>query len=106
MSRGNYDAAAVEGRVVQIAHMQGSEATLDLRRLMVKQLTHTGSILRPRSIEEKATIAQALEKKVLPLLAQGRAKPVIDSTFPLQEVARAHFRMEAGEHIGKIVLTV
>ena len=102
----NYDAAAVEGRIIQIAHLKGSDVTLDLRRLMVKRLTHTGSTLRPRSVAEKAAIARALEEKVLPLLAQGRVKPVIDSTFPLEEAARAHARMEAGEHIGKIVLTI
>jgi NADPH2:quinone reductase len=101
----NYDAAAVEGRIVQIAHQKASEVTLDLRRLMVKRLTHTGSTLRPRSVADKAAIARALEERVLPLLEQGRAKPVIDSSFPLDEVARAHERMEAGEHIGKIVLT-
>jgi NADPH2:quinone reductase len=100
----NYDAAAVEGRIVQIAHQKTSEVTLDLRRLMVKRLTHTGSTLRPRTTAEKAAIARALEEKVLPLLAQGRGKPVIDATFPLEDAARAHARMEAGEHIGKIVL--
>jgi NADPH:quinone reductase len=102
----NYDAAAVEGRIVQIAHQKASEVTLDLRRLMVKRLTHTGSTLRPRTAAEKAVIARALEEKVLPLLAQGQAKPVIDATFPLADVVRAHARMEAGEHIGKIVLTL
>jgi NADPH2:quinone reductase len=102
----NYDAAAVEGRIVQIAHQKASEVTLDLRRLMVKRLTHTGSTLRPRSVADKAAIAQALEARVLPLLAQGRAKPVIDSTFPLADVQRAHARMESSEHIGKIVLTI
>jgi NADPH2:quinone reductase len=102
----NYDAAAVEGRIVQIAHQKASEVTLDLRRLMVKRLTHTGSTLRPRTVAEKAAIARALEEKVLPLLAQGQAKPVIDATFPLADVVRAHGRMEAGEHIGKIVLTL
>jgi NADPH2:quinone reductase len=101
----NYDAAAVEGRIVQIAHQKASEVTLDLRRLMVKRLTHTGSTLRPRAVADKGAIAQALEEKVLPLLAQGRVKPLIDSTFPLNEVVRAHARMESGEHIGKIVLT-
>jgi NADPH2:quinone reductase len=102
----NYEAAAVEGRIVQIAHLEASEVILNLRPLMVKRLTHTGSTLRPRSVAEKAIIARALEERVLPLLAQGRLKPVIDSTFPLDEVARAHERMETREHIGKIVLTI
>lgn len=102
----NYDAAAVEGRIVQIAHLQASEVTLDLRRLMVKRLIHTGSTLRPRSVAEKAAIARALEAKVLPLLEKGRVRPVIDATFPLDAVAKAHARIEAGAHIGKIVLTL
>ncbi len=102
----NYEAAAVEGRIVQIAFLKESEVTHDLRPLMVKRLTHTGSTLRPRSVAQKAAIARALTEKVVPLLAQGQVKPVIDCTFPLNEVARAHQRMEAGEHIGKIVLTI
>jgi NADPH2:quinone reductase len=102
----NYDAAAVEGRIVQIAFQKAGEVTHDLRPLMMKRLTHTGSTLRPRSVAEKAAIARALEEKVLPLLAQGRIKPVIDSTFRLGDVAQAHARMEGGDHIGKIVLTI
>ena len=102
----NYDAAAVEGRIIQIAHLKTSEVTLDLRRLMLKRLTHTGSTLRPRSVGEKAAIAEALEYRVLPLLAEGGVKAVIDSTFPLEQAAAAHARMEAGEHIGKIVLII
>jgi NADPH2:quinone reductase len=102
----NYEAAAIEGRIVQIAFLKESEVKHDLRPLMVKRLTHTGSTLRPRSVSQKAAIARALEERVMPLLAQGRVKPVIDSTFPLADVARAHQRMESGEHIGKIVLTI
>ena len=102
----NYAAAAVGGRIVQIAFLRGSQATLDLRPLMVKRLVHTGSTLRPRSVVEKAGIADALRAKVWPLLAAGRCKPVIDSTFPLAEAAGAHARMESSAHFGKIVLTV
>jgi len=102
--RRNYDAAAVEGRVVQIAFLTDSNVQLDLRPLMQKRLTHTGSTLRPRSVAEKAVIARALEERVLPLLAEGRVKPIIDSVFPLIEAVRAHERMDSGEHIGKIVL--
>jgi NADPH2:quinone reductase len=102
--RRNYDAAAVEGRVVQIAFLTDSNVQLDLRPLMQKRLTHTGSTLRPRSVAEKAVIARALEERVLPLLAEGRVKPIIDSVFPLSDAARAHERMDSGEHIGKIVL--
>jgi NADPH2:quinone reductase len=102
----NYEAAARDGRIVQIAFLQGSKVELDFTRLMLKRLVHTGSTLRPRSVAEKAAIARALEKHVLPLIAEGRCLPVIDSTFALEEVARAHARMDGGQHIGKIVLTV
>jgi NADPH2:quinone reductase len=73
---------------------------------MVKRLTHTGSTLRARSVADKGAIARAVEVKVLPLIATGRVKPVIDSTFPLREAAAAHARMESSQHIGKIVLTL
>ncbi len=102
----NYDAAAQDGRIVQIAFLQSPKVEVDFRRLMVKRLTHTGSTLRPRSPAEKAVIARALEDKVWPLLAQGRCRPVMDSTFALDDVAKAHARMDGGEHIGKIVLTL
>jgi NADPH2:quinone reductase len=102
----NFDAAAVEGRIVQIAFQGSPRATVDFRRMMFKRLTHTGSTLRARSVADKTAIAQAVEIKVLPLLASGRLKPIIDSTFPLGEAAAAHGRMESSEHIGKIVLTL
>jgi NADPH:quinone reductase len=102
----NYEAAAVEGRIVQIAFQTSPRANVDFRRLMLKRLHHTGSTLRARSVPDKAAIARAVEDKVLPLLAAGRVRPVIDSTFPLAKAADAHARMEASVHIGKIVLTV
>lgn len=102
----NHDAAAVEGRIVQIAFLKSARVELDFRRLMMKRLTHTGSTLRPRSVAEKAAIARALEERVWPLLAQGRCRPVMDSTFPLAEAAAAHARMESSAHVGKIVLMV
>jgi NADPH2:quinone reductase len=102
----NYEAAAVEGRVVQIAFQDASHADVDFRRLMFKRLTHTGSTLRARAIADKAAIARAVEDRVLPLIAAGRVKPVIDSTFPLREATAAHARMETSQHIGKIVLTL
>jgi NADPH2:quinone reductase len=102
----NYEAAAVEGRVVQIAFQDASHADVDFRRLMFKRLTHTGSTLRARAIADKAAIVRAVEDKVLPLIAAGRVKPVIDSTFPLREATAAHARMETSQHIGKIVLTL
>jgi NADPH:quinone reductase len=102
----NYAVAAFRGRIVQIAHLNGHKAAIDLRLLMVKRLIHTGSTLRPRSPAEKAAIAEALREKVWPLLAAGRCKPLIDSTYPLADAAKAHARMESSAHIGKIVLTV
>jgi NADPH:quinone reductase len=102
----NYEAAAVEGRIVQIAFLASSRVTLDLMRLMLKRLTHTGSTLRARAVADKAAIARAVENNVLPLIASGRVKPLIDSTFPLAQASAAHVRMESGRHIGKIVLTL
>jgi NADPH:quinone reductase len=102
----NYEAAAVEGRVVQIAFQNSPKATVDFRRIMLKRLTHTGSTLRARAVGDKAAIAGGLEEHVLPLIAQGRVRPVIDSTFPLAQAGAAHRRMETSAHIGKIVLTL
>ena len=102
----NYEAAAVDGRVVQIATQKGTKVTVDLRRLMLKRLTHTGSTLRARPVADKGAIARALEAKVWPLLAAGKIKPVIDSIFPLAQAADAHARMESSAHIGKIMLEV
>jgi len=102
----NYEAAAVEGRIVQIAFQASPKATVNFVRIMLKRLHHTGSTLRSRSVEDKAAIAAAVQNKVLPLLSAGKVKPVMDSTFPLREAAAAHARMESSAHIGKIVLTV
>ena len=73
---------------------------------MLKRLTHTGSTLRARSVEDKAAIARAVEQHVLPLIERRAVRPLIDSTFPLAEASAAHARMEAGVHVGKIVLTL
>jgi NADPH2:quinone reductase len=102
----NYEAAAVEGRIVQIAFQGSPKATVDFRRIMLKRLTHTGSVLRSRPVADKGAIAQGVEQHVLPLIAAGRVRPVMDSTFPLAQASAAHARMEASTHIGKIVLTV
>jgi NADPH2:quinone reductase len=101
----NYEAAAVEGRIVQIAFQGSPKANVDFRRIMLKRLHHTGSTLRTRSVPDKGAIARAIEEKVLPLIASGKVKPVMDSTFPLIDAAAAHARMESSAHIGKIVLT-
>jgi putative PIG3 family NAD(P)H quinone oxidoreductase len=101
----NYDAAAVEGRIVQIAFLSGTpKATVNFAKLMVKRLHHTGSTLRPRTNADKAEMVAAIEAKVMPLLREGRVKPLMDSTFPLEKAEDAHRRMETSEHIGKIVL--
>jgi NADPH2:quinone reductase len=102
----NYDAAAEQGVIAQVSFTSGPKATANFARLMAKRLTHTGSTLRPRTIVEKAAIAKGIEEHVWPLIAAGRIKPVIDSTFPLDQAAAAHARMETSQHIGKIVLTV
>jgi NADPH2:quinone reductase len=102
----NYEAAAVEGRIVQIAFLGSSKATVDFRRIMLKRLHHTGSTLRSRSVADKGAIARAVEDNVLPLLAAGKVKPLIYKTFPLREASAAHALMESSAHIGKIVLTV
>ena len=102
----NLDLLAVEGRLVQIAFLKSSTVELDLMQVMRRRLTITGSTLRPRSPEEKGQIARALEQKVWPLIEAGKVKPIIHARFPLERAAEAHAMMEAGEHIGKIVLTV
>ena len=102
----NYAAAALDGRIVQIAFLRGPKASINLQPLMQKRLIHTGSTLRPRSPAEKAVIADDLLAKVWPLLEAGRCKPVIDSVFPLSEVVKAHQRIDSADHIGKIVLTM
>jgi putative PIG3 family NAD(P)H quinone oxidoreductase len=102
----NLAALAVDGRLIEIGLMGGETATLDLRRILGRRLTITGSTLRPRSVEEKGQIAAALAREVWPLLEDGSVKPIIYKTFPLAEAAAAHRLMESSEHIGKILLTV
>jgi len=102
----NYEAAAVEGRIVQIAFMGSPKAEVNFMRLMLKRLHHTGSTLRSRSAADKGAIARAVEDNVLPLLSAGTVKPIIFKTFPLDQAAAAHALMETSAHIGKIVLTL
>ncbi|MDZ4369449.1 MAG: NAD(P)H-quinone oxidoreductase [Afipia sp.] len=102
----NYEAAAVEGRIVQIAFLGGSKATPNFAKLMMKRLHHTGSTLRPRSVADKAAMVSAIEAKAMPWFADGRVKPLMDSSFPLKDASKAHARMESSQHIGKIVLTL
>jgi NADPH2:quinone reductase len=102
----NYEAAAEQGTIAQVSFTGGPKATANFARLMQKRLHHTGSTLRPRTVAEKAAIARGIEEKVWPLIVSGKIRPVIDSTFPLEQAAAAHVRMESGQHIGKIVLTL
>ena len=102
----NIEALADDGRLVQIAFLQGAKVEVDLNQVMRRRLTLTGSTLRPQSVAAKARIADALRREVWPLLASGRLRPVMDREFPLEEAAAAHARLEANEVLGKIVLRV
>ncbi len=101
----NLSALALDGRLVVIGFMEGEPtATIDLRRIIGRRLTVTGSALRPRSVEEKGEIAAALLREVWPLLERGAVKPIVHTTFPLDQAAAAHRLMESSQHVGKIVL--
>ena len=102
----NIKVLANDGRLVQIAFLQGPVVELNFAMMMMKRLTITGSTLRPQSDLAKSRIAQDLREAVWPLIAAGKVKPVMDSTFDLADAADAHARMESSGHIGKIVLTV
>jgi putative PIG3 family NAD(P)H quinone oxidoreductase len=97
---------AAGGRLVLVSLLEGREASFDLWPVMARRLTVTGSLLRPRSPAEKGAIARALEAEVWPLLESGRVRPRIDATFPLEDAAAAHRRLESRGHVGKIVLVV
>ena len=100
----NISLLKTEGRLVNIAFQQGAQATLNLLIVMLKRLTLTGSTLRPRSHAEKAEIGQSVLREVWPLIEQGRVRPIVDSIFPLSEVAEAQAKMAGSSHIGKILL--
>jgi NADPH2:quinone reductase len=102
----NLRALADDGRLVQIAFLQGPKMALNFAQVMTRRLTITGSTLRPQSDLAKARIAEELRAHVWPLLEAGRAAPVMDSEFPLEQAAGAHARLETSAHIGKIVLKV
>ncbi len=101
----NHEVASMDGRIVQIATLQGSKAEIDLKQIMQKRLWHTGSTLRPRSILEKQAIAESVEQHIWPLLENGMIRPIIDTVLPLSEAAKAHGLMEESNHIGKIMLS-
>ena len=100
----NIAAAAVDGRIAIIAHQGGARADVDIRAIMIKRLTLSGSTLRAQPVANKGRIAAALRSQVWPLFATKRLRPVIQARFPLAEASRAHTLMESGTHIGKIVL--
>jgi NADPH2:quinone reductase len=102
----NLEIAALEGRVVTISMLGGSRAEINMSTVLLKRLTLTGSTLRPRTVAQKAAVADAMRRNVWPLLAVGRARPVIYRTFPLAQAGEAHRLMESSSHIGKIVLTI
>jgi NADPH:quinone reductase len=102
----NIKALADDGRLVQIAFLQGPKVTLNLVEVMTRRLTLTGSTLRPQSDLAKARIARAVEAEVWPMIERGAVKVVMDSEYELAKAAAAHWRLESGGHVGKIVLSV
>jgi putative PIG3 family NAD(P)H quinone oxidoreductase len=102
----NIHILAQGGRHVSIATQAGSDATVSILRIMLKRLVMTGSTLRSRNIQEKGAIAAALRQTVWPMIAAGKLRPLIHATFPFRQAAEAHKVLEAGEHIGKVALTV
>ena len=102
----NIEALAVEGRLVEIATLHGVTAALNIQQIMARRLTVTGSTLRPRSIADKAAIADQLHRQVWPLLESGAVKPIVHATFPLRDAAEAHRVMESSAHVGKLLLVV
>lgn len=101
----NVKLAADQGRIVQIAFLQGPKVELNFVQVMIKRLTITGSTLRPRTTEEKSAIADNLRQHVWPLIETGRVAPVMHNAFPMDQAAKAHALMETSTHMGKIMLT-
>lgn len=102
----NIECLAPQGRLVQIGVQQGAETTINLMKIMQKRLSITGSTMRPLTVEDKAQIARELREKVWPLFESRAVKVVLDRVFPLEQAAEAHRYLEAGQHIGKVILKV
>jgi putative PIG3 family NAD(P)H quinone oxidoreductase len=102
----NLEALNTGGRIVYIASLGGAVLEVPVMKIMQKRAVITGSTLRPRPADEKARLAAEVERVVWPWVAAGKLKPLIDATFPLKEAAKAHAHLEAGEHVGKVVMTV
>jgi len=101
----NLDALKTGGRIVFIAALAGGDLNIPIFRIMMKRAVITGSTLRPRDADEKARLAAEVERVVWPWIAAGKVKPQVDRTFPLEEAAAAHAHLEAGAHVGKVILT-
>jgi NADPH:quinone reductase-like Zn-dependent oxidoreductase len=102
----NIECLNPHGRLVQIATQQGAEATVNLAKVMRKRLTLTGSLMRPRTISDKARIARDLLDQVWPMVEQGHVKVIVNRVFPLEAAADAHRHLEGGDHMGKVILRV
>jgi NADPH2:quinone reductase len=100
----NLDALNTSGRIVYIASLGGALLEVPVMKIMQKRAVITGSTLRPRSADEKARLAAQVERVVWPWVAEGKVRPLIDATFPLADAAQAHAHLEAGAHVGKVVL--
>ena len=101
----NFSAAALWGRIVNVAYMSGMQATVNFAPMLMKRLSLMATTLRARTNEEKGAIRDAVQREVWPLIESGKIKPVVDSTFPLADAAKAHAKMATSQHIGKILLT-
>lgn len=104
--RRNIDVLGMDGRLIQLAFLEGREVNVDLGPVLMRRIVITGSALRPRTVAQKAAIARGLEAKAWPLLESGKVRPVVNATFPLDQAAQAHALMESSRHLGKIVLEV
>ena len=105
-ARINLEALKTGGRWVVIATLSGPKAQIDLMRVMLKRIVLTGSTLRARPADEKARLTAAIEATVWPWIVSGKVRPPLEATFPLDQAAQAHLHLEAGQHVGKVVLTV
>jgi NADPH:quinone reductase-like Zn-dependent oxidoreductase len=102
----NLEVLAPDGRMVQVAVQKGAKVELFIPTIMSKRIRYTGSTLRPRTVEQKGAVAQAVRENLWPLFEKGDIKPLIYKTFPLKEAAEAHVLMASSNHIGKIILTI
>ena len=100
----NLNLAAPEGRIVNIAYMNGFKAEVNFAPLLMKRITMTGSTLRAQTFDQKSVMVEEILANVFPLLENGKVKPLIDSIYPLEQAEQAHAHMQSGQHMGKIIL--